>query len=174
MRDFRELTRRARGVAVNVLARSPWWSPRTRAAIWRLLGASVGRGVGIYPYFIIVNNLDQIYIGDDVFVNTGVTFGSNAPIRINADVAIGPGCSFLPTSHRFGPSGRRAGEIVAREIVIERGAWLGANVTVLGGVRIGEGSVVGAGSVVTMDVPPNVVVAGVPASFVRKLSQDQS
>jgi maltose O-acetyltransferase len=66
---------------------------------------------------------------------------------------------------------RRAGEGVANSIEIGDGCWIGARSIILGGVRIGEGSVVAAGSVVTRDVPSNVLIAGVPACIKRKLEE---
>ena len=66
-------------------------------------------------------------------------------------------------SHQTGPSERRAGAGTAKEIVVESGCWIGARVLVLGGVTIGAGSIVAAGAVVTRDVAPNTLVAGVPA-----------
>lgn len=74
----------------------------------------------------------------------------------------------------MGSSERRAGAGWAKPIHIEDGCWIGARVTVLGGVRIGRGSVVAAGAVVTRDVPENCLVGGVPARLLRQLeSSDQ-
>ena len=93
-----------------------------------------------------------------------------ASIKIGSDVEIAPYCSFYPYDH-----GISAGEPIRSQplqtketgIVIDDGAWLGVGVIVLSGVRVGKGAVVGAGSVVTHDVPNDAVVAGVPARIVK-------
>ncbi|PTX91312.1 hypothetical protein DB354_20910 [Opitutus sp. ER46] len=77
---------------------------------------------------------------------------------------IGPFCYLTDHDHSPGPDGTPAsGLLVSRPVVIEAGAWIGAHVTVLKGVRIGQGAIVGAGSVLTRDVPPFTTVVGNPA-----------
>lgn len=73
-------------------------------------------------------------------------------------------------SHHLGNSQRRAGDFTAQPIRICDGVWLGARSTVLPGVTLHEGAVVGAGAIVNRDVPPNSLVAGVPARLIRDLS----
>jgi hypothetical protein len=82
---------------------------------------------------------------------------------------IGPRVSLLTSGHPLDP-GRRRRQIVAAPIVIERGAWIGAGATVLQGVTVGSDAVVAAGAVVTRDVPPRTLVAGVPAQVLRKIA----
>lgn len=90
-------------------------------------------------------------------------------IKVGCDVAIGPNCAFYPYDHGFSP-----GELIIRQplttkgaIVIEDDAWLGFGVIVLSGVRIGKGSVIGAGSVVKDDIPDGAIAAGVPARVLK-------
>jgi maltose O-acetyltransferase len=75
----------------------------------------------------------------------------------------------LTPTHPIDPDARRAKWEAAEPIAIESNAWLGGGVIVLPGVTIGENTVVGAGSIVTKDLPPNVVAAGNPARVVRSL-----
>jgi maltose O-acetyltransferase len=75
----------------------------------------------------------------------------------------------LTVDHELGESGQRCGRRVYRAICIEDGAWIGSRAVILPGVRIGKGSVVAAGAVVTRNVPPHALVAGVPARLVRDL-----
>lgn len=93
-------------------------------------------------------------------------------IRIGARVLIGAGCAIYDYDfHSLNAEDRRHGatNAAAAPVEIENDVWLGARVMVLKGVRIGEGSVIGAGSVVTGDIPPRVLAAGVPARVVREL-----
>lgn len=81
---------------------------------------------------------------------------------------IGPNVSIITSGHPLEPSRRRDG-VTAAPIVIERNVWIAAGATIIGGVTVGENSVVAAGAVVTKDVPPNSLVAGVPAKVIRML-----
>lgn len=99
------------------------------------------------------------FLNRDVYVKPGVTFG----VR----VAVGPFTRFLTEGHEIGVRASRAGKKTSLPIVVEDGAWIGGDVTVLGGVTIGSGSVVASGSLVNRDVPANALVAGVPARVVR-------
>jgi maltose O-acetyltransferase len=111
----------------------------------------------------------HIRIGARVFANCGLVALDVAPITIGDDVQIGPSVQLLTPTHPLDPELRRAKWEAAQPIVIERNAWLGGGVIVLPGVTVGENAVVGAGAVVTNDVPSNVVVAGNPARVLRAL-----
>jgi acetyltransferase-like isoleucine patch superfamily enzyme len=103
-----------------------------------------------------------------VFINQNCTFYDLAPVTIGDDVLIGPNVSLITEGHPVAPS-QRSAYVMARPIVIERGVWIAANVTVIGGVTVGENSVVAAGSVVTKDVPANTLVGGNPARVIRSI-----
>lgn len=89
------------------------------------------------------------------------------PVTIGDEVFIGPKVNLITINHDPDPENRSA--TYGRPIVIEDKAWIGINSTILPGVRIGYGAIVGAGSVVTKDVPPMTVVAGNPAKFIKKI-----
>jgi acetyltransferase-like isoleucine patch superfamily enzyme len=110
----------------------------------------------------------KIRVGRNVFINQACIVNDIGGIEIGDDVMIGPRVSLLTAGHPVDPS-RRRGQIVAAPIVIESNVWLGAGATVLQGVTIGSDAVVGAGAVVTHDVPPKTLVAGVPARVLRDL-----
>jgi len=99
------------------------------------------------------------FVNRDVYMKPGVTTG----VR----VAIGPFTRFLTEGHEVGNRASRAGAKTTLPIIVGDGAWIGGDVTVLGGVTIGAGAVVASGALVHRDVPPNAVVAGVPARVVR-------
>jgi carbonic anhydrase/acetyltransferase-like protein (isoleucine patch superfamily) len=94
-----------------------------------------------------------------------------AAVRIGNNVYIGHDVALLTVDHRMGPTEQRCGKSKALPITLEDGVWIGSRVTVLAGVCVGSGAVVAAGAVVTHDVPPDTLVAGVPATVVRELDQ---
>ena len=113
-----------------------------------------------------------VRIGTGCYINRDAYFEGEALITIGDQVSIGSGVTFLTVGHHIGPSTQRAGAFDIRPITVGDGAWLGANVTILPGVRIGAGAVVAAGAVVTTDVPPDTLVAGIPARVKRTLDED--
>jgi maltose O-acetyltransferase len=111
----------------------------------------------------------RIRVGARTFVNYGLVALDVASIEIGDDVQIGPNVQLLTPTHPLDPDARRAKWEAAEPIAIEGNVWLGGGVIVLAGVTIGENTVVGAGSIVTKDLPPNVVAAGNPARLVRSI-----
>jgi acetyltransferase-like isoleucine patch superfamily enzyme len=91
-------------------------------------------------------------------------------IDIGDDVIIGPNVSLITSGHPIEPSRRRDG-VTAKPIVIGRNVWIAAGATIIGGVTVGENSVVAAGSVVTKDVPPDMLVGGNPAQIIRSIAE---
>ena len=119
---------------------------------------------------IYLSNPANLRLGARCTINRSCYFDLGGPITLADDVVLGHGVTVITSVHRLGPSSRRAGRVESTQAVdIGRGAWIGANATVLPGVRIGSGAVVGAGAVVRSDVAPNTMVAGVPARVVRSL-----
>ncbi len=110
----------------------------------------------------------NIRIGRNVFINQGCRLDDIGGIEIGDDVMIGPGVRLITAGHPVDPSLRRSG-IVAAPIRIERNVWIGAGAMILQGVTIGENSVIGAGAIVTRDVPRAVLAVGVPAEVVRSI-----
>lgn len=112
----------------------------------------------------------EITVGTDTFINYGCFFDNAAPISIGESVRIGMNVTMVTGSHYFGLPKERAGDTFAAGISIGDGVWIGANVTILPGVVIGEGAVVGAGSLVLHSIPPNELHAGNPAKHLKSLS----
>ncbi|MEO0248197.1 MAG: acyltransferase [candidate division WOR-3 bacterium] len=119
------------------------------------------------------NICDQVFIENDVVIGNRVTVKSGVHIwdgvRIADDVFVGPNVAF--TNDRF-PRSKRYPDRFATT-VIRRGASIGANATLLPGINIGENAMIGAGSVVTMDVPAGSVVVGNPARVIRYLPAER-
>ncbi|GJM58450.1 sugar O-acetyltransferase [uncultured Dubosiella sp.] len=110
-------------------------------------------------------------LGDRVYINFNWTIVDDGPITIGNDVQIGPNVTMTTANHPIDPELRKKGLQTNHAIVIEDNVWIGANVVVLPGVRIGKNSVIGAGSVVTKDVPPNVVAFGNPCRVQRSVDE---
>ncbi|MHB1517465.1 MAG: sugar O-acetyltransferase [Acidimicrobiales bacterium] len=139
---------------------------RTRL-LTQLLG-SVGRNVDVRaPLFCDFGA--HIAIGDRTFVNFGLVALDVASITIGDDCQIGPNVQLLTPIHPLDPEDRRNKWERAEPITIGNNVWLGGGVIVLPGVTIGENSVIGAGSVVSRDVPANMVAVGSPARIHRRL-----
>lgn len=132
-----------------------------------LLG-EVGAEVVVKPP-LFVDYGEHIDIGARTFVNFNLTALDVAPIRIGEDCQIGPNVQLLTPTHPLDPQQRRDKVESARPITIGDNVWLGGGVIVCPGVSIGENSVIGAGSVVTADIPADVVAVGTPARVVKRL-----
>lgn len=123
----------------------------------QILGRPAPESLTLYPPFYSDYGLN-LEFGEHVFVNQNCSFYDLGGITIGDHALIGPGVTLTTAGHPVEPADRSNG-ITTAPIVIESHVWLGANVTVAPGVRIGTGSVVAAGAVVAKDVPPNCVVS---------------
>jgi acetyltransferase-like isoleucine patch superfamily enzyme len=139
-----------------------------RALFSDLIGKTVDDSFLLIPPFYTACGVD-ITVGRNVFVNQNCTFYDLGGLDIADDVMIGPNVSIITTGHPIEPSQRRA-SVIAKPVVIERNVWIAAGAIIIGGVTVGENSVVAAGSVVTKDVPPNTLVGGNPAQIIRSIA----
>jgi len=139
-----------------------------RDQILRELIGQLGDGVVIRAPFRCEYGT-RVSIGAQTFLNFECLLLDVAPIRIGSACQIGPRVQFLTPTHPIDPDARRSGWEAAEPIVIGDNVWLGGGVTVCPGVTIGDDTVVGAGAVVTRDLPGGVVAAGVPARVVREI-----
>lgn len=142
-------------------------SPEEVRQIVRKLGVDIDDTATIRPPFY-ADFGKSLHIGARAFINQLCCFMSRGNITIEEDVKIGPRVNLIILNHGTDPAERRI--ITSQPIHIKRNAWLGAAVTVMPGVTIGENSIVGAGAVVTHDVPDNVIVAGIPARFIKNIN----
>jgi maltose O-acetyltransferase len=141
----------------------------TRLRILSDLLGSFGEGSEIRPPFYCDYGY-QTHIGARTFVNFGLVALDVATITVGDDVQMGPYVQLLTATHPLEPEPRRAKWESAEPIVIADNVWLGGGVIVCAGVTIGEDTVVGAGAVVTRDLPPGVLAAGVPARVLRGIA----
>lgn len=141
--------------------------PGARELLADLLG-TLGQGAHINPP-LFVDYGENIHIGARTFVNYNLTALDVARITIGEDCQIGPNVQLLTPTHPIDPQPRRDKLEAAEPIVLEDNVWLGGGVIVCPGVTIGENSVIGAGAVVTKDIPANVVAVGNPARVIRSI-----
>ena len=129
------------------------------------VGASVQQGFNC-------DNGRNIHVGDHLIINYGCTILDVAEVTMGDWVMIGPHVLISTVNHPLSPRGRRNRLGVAKPVRIGDDVWIGGHAAILPGDTIGDGAVVAAGAVVTKDVPPYTVVAGVPARVVKKIEDD--
>ena len=169
-RELYERIQRAIGLTER-LNRIPYDQREAIRDTWmELTGAAVDEAFHLIPPLYSDHGLN-IRVGRNVFINQACMLNDIGGIEIGDDVMIGPRVSLLTAGHPLDPSRRRR-QIVAAAIAIERNVWLGAGATVLQGVTVGTDAVVAAGAIVTRDVPPRTLVAGVPARVLREIGAD--
>lgn len=140
---------------------------KVRHLLEQIWGIKLDSSVRMFPPFYTAFG-KFTKVGKGVFINFGCTFLDRGGITVEDDVFIGPGVKVLTENHPEDPITRH--NVMASPILIRRNAWIGGGAIILPGVTIGENAIVGAGSVVTKDVPDNAIVVGNPARFVRNIN----
>jgi acetyltransferase-like isoleucine patch superfamily enzyme len=155
---------------VGVLLR---WLPGVEGLVlrgwfYRALFRRAGPDLLIYPgVYVIFSHC--MSAGKRVAINVGTYIDAGGGLEIGDHVMIGPHCAISSREHSIEASGVPMcyQAVRYRKIVIGNDVWIGANVSIRGGVTLGDGSVIAAGAVVVEDVPPNAIVGGVPAKVLR-------
>ncbi|QXG75943.1 sugar O-acetyltransferase [Modestobacter sp. L9-4] len=158
---------RAQALAHRYNSMDPTDGAQRRAVLEELLGA-FGPGSEIRAPFHCDYGY-QTTVGARTFVNFGLVCLDVARVTIGDDVQMGPGVQLLTATHPIEPGPRRDKWEGSQPITISDNVWLGGGVIVCPGVTIGANTVVGAGSVVTRDLPADVVAVGSPARVVRSI-----
>ncbi len=135
-----------------------------RKRLSEIIGSEIDASTAIFPPFY-TNFGRSTRIGKNVFINHNCSFLDIGGITIEDEVQIGPRVNLTSENHPLDPRDRQT--LIPKPVVIKRNAWIGAGATILPGVTVGENAVVAAGAVVSRDVPPNTVVAGIPAKVVK-------
>ena len=141
--------------------------PKRREIMERLFG-EVGEDVYLEPP-VHANWGVSTHFGDHVYANFNLTLVDDGEIFIGDHTMIGPNVTLATTGHPLRPDLRERGAQFSEPIRIGRNVWIGANVTVLPGVTIGDNAVIGACSLVTRDVPADCVAVGTPARVIREI-----
>ena len=132
----------------------------------KLTGQPVDRTLSLMPPFH-TDFGKNIHIGKFVFINAGCSFQDQGGITIGDGCLLGHNTVIATLNHDENPA--RRNDLIPAPVVIGNRVWIGSNATILPGVTIGDNAIVAAGAVVTKDVPPDTVVAGVPAKILRKI-----
>ena len=141
---------------------------------WKYLSewlGSIGKGTWVASTF----NCDygkNIFLGKNITMNYNVTILDIRKVTIGDYTMIGPGTLITSVGHTLSPKGRRSHLSFAKPVTIENDVWIGGNVVILPGITIGRGSVIGAGSAVTKDIPPFSVAVGSPARVIKTIEND--
>lgn len=146
------------------------YSNHRRRHIAQLFG-KVGRGVFIEAPFRVDYGYN-VCVGDDFYANYNLVLLDCSIIKIGNGVICGPNVTLTTATHPTGIEERKQAKEYALPITIGDNVWLSCNVVVLPGVTIGENSVIGAGAVVSKDIPPNSVAVGVPAKVIKTLEEN--
>ena len=137
-----------------------------RSFLSQIAGTEIDESVTVFTP-LHINYGKHTKIGKNVFINFDCVFLDLGGITIEDNVLIAPKVSLLTESHPLNPNERQS--LIPKPIHIKKNVWIGANATILHGVTIGENSIVAAGSVVSKDVPDNVVVGGIPAKIIKNI-----
>jgi maltose O-acetyltransferase len=155
---------RAWMIRYNAASMAP---PDERHTILSELFAQVGQGAVIRPPFYCDYGTN-ITLGKGVFLNFNCVILDVCAVTIGDDTQIGPGVQILTPDHPRDPDQRRSGLEFGRPIHIGRNVWIGGGALIMPGVNIGDDAIIGAGAVVTRDVPNGVTAAGNPARVLSK------
>ena len=153
----------------------PYTINRLRTWLCRLAGFSIGKKTIIIgtPTIVGTSNLySRLIIGKHCKISFDCIFDLAGKIIIQDNANIGPQTTIITGSHEIGSSNNRLGGYYPADVEVGEGVLIAARVTILPGVKIGNGSVIAAGSVVNKDVPENVVVGGVPARIIKELGNE--
>ena len=132
-----------------------------------------GENTWIEPVFFCDYGYN-IFLGDDFYANHNLVILDCAEVTFGNNVFIGPNCGFYTALHPFDPETRNSGLESAKPIKIGNNVWIGGNVCVLPGVTIGDNTVIGAGSVVSRDIPAGVVAVGNPCKPIRPVDSNNN
>ena len=157
---------------------SVWRIKTKQRALEKLIPSAKGKGLAVFAPFYCEYGVN-IHVGKGCFVNYNCTFLDVSPINLGDSVWLGANVTLATPNHPFiaeerlpvdYPDGNHNLEY-SSPITIKDGCWICSSATICGGVTIGENSIVAAGAVVTRDVPPNSIVAGIPARVIREIDE---
>ncbi|MFV9327792.1 galactoside O-acetyltransferase [Citrobacter europaeus] len=143
---------------------------KKRERLIREMFATVGENAWIEPpiYFSYGSN---IHIGKNFYANFNFTIVDDYTVTIGDNVLIAPNVTITVTGHPVHHELRKSGEMFSFPVTLGNNVWIGSNVVINPGITIGDNSVIGAGSVVTKNIPPDVVAVGVPCRVIKNINE---
>ena len=159
---------RARGL-VREICQTPVDAGALRERLFRTLLGAAGKNLMIEPPFRCDYG-SNIFIGDNFYANFDCIILDVCPVTIGDNVLLGPRVCLFTASHPVDPSGRSSGLEFGKPISIGNDVWIGGGALINPGVTIGNASIIGAGVVVTRDIPDHVIAAGNPCRVVRPVT----
>ena len=142
-----------------------------RRSLMQEMFADLGEGCYIEPPLRANWGGAHTHLGNHVYANFNLTLVDDTDIYIGDSCMIGPNVTIATAGHPILPALRKQGYQFNIPVHIGKGVWIGAGAVILPGVTIGDNTVIGAGAVVTKDIPANVVALGVPARVVREIGE---
>ena len=162
---FHQLTQEALKITMEI--NNKYHTPEElRELFSKLTGKRVPDTFSLFPPFYTECG-KNITLGENIFINACCKFQDQGGITIGDGCLFGHGVTIATLNHEFNPENRAS--IMPNPVKIGKNVWVGSNSTILPGVEIGDGAIIGAGSIVTKNVPKNTIVAGNPARIIRKI-----
>lgn len=155
-----------RDLYLNLLASNIFIHRKLRYILYRIYGLKINTA-NISPRCFIGGK--NLIVGKGTFINYNCFFDTSDKIEIGENCSVGFKNTFITSTHKIGETNKRALDGYSKPILIKDGCWIGANSTILPGVTIGKGCIIGAGSVVVKDCEENCLYAGNPAKKIKKL-----
>lgn len=169
MQKFHELSQEALKITAEI--NNKYHSPKElRKLFSKLIGKEVDETFGLFPPFY-TDCGKNIKIGKNVFINVCCRFQDQGGIEIGDGTLIGHNTTIATLNHDFNPKTRA--NITPNSVKIGKNVWIGSDCTILPSVSIGDGAIIGAGSVVTKDIPENTIAVGNPAKIIRKIELEE-
>lgn len=166
LKVFNQLSQEALKITMEI--NNKYHTPEELVKLFsELTGKNVDKSFRIFPPFH-TDCGKNITVGKNVFINACCKFQDQGGITIGNGVLIGHNVTLATLNHDENPNKRQ--NIYPKSIKIGDNVWIGSNATILGGVSVGNGAIIGANAVVTHDVPSNTIVAGIPARVLRKIN----
>ena len=165
----RKFAYNTKNILLNGIASSVFTPPILQRWIYKSLGYAIHKTSRIYPQCFCGAGNGKLKVGANSYINYRCFLDLGNDIIIGDNVSIAFNCIFINSSHEIGDKKQRAGAGLAKKIIIEDGCWIGANTTILPGVRIAKGCIIGANSLITKDTEKNGLYVGAPAIRIKTL-----
>lgn len=158
-----------KNILLNGIASSVFTPPILQRGIYNSLGYTIHKTSRLYPQCFCGAGKGKLKVGANSYINYRCFLDLGNDIIIGDNVSIAFNCTFINSTHEIGDKKQRAAAGLAKKIIIEDGCWIGANTTILPGVKIAKGCVIGANSLVASNTEENGLYVGNPAKRIRKL-----